>query len=139
MSDNESIVSFSEDISTAEAPPALPASEYPGQITQVTKKTSQRGTEYAEVLFSISPDDFPADYDASNAPDGLVVPYRRASLEDTPNARFRLRRFCEAIGAPMSKEMDLNDWVGLTAKLTLEASEWEGVPRNEITKVAPAD
>jgi len=140
IDDNEglpSILSFSEDIADAEAPEPLPVGEYVGQIIATEVRMSQRDTKYVAVTFSIAPDEYPADYDMANAPDGKQVVYRRVSAEDDRQSRFRMRQFCEAIGAAMSKQINPQDWLGLEARLTIEHDEYEGVNRENITRVNP--
>lgn len=138
MSEEEmSIVEFSEDISQAEAPEPLPVGEYPATIRAVKVMLSQRGTKYAAVSFMVSPDEFPADYPVENAPDGKTIVYRRCSLEDNPQARYMLRNFCEAIGAAASKRIDVNEWIGLDAVINIEHDEYEGVKREQISRVNP--
>lgn len=138
MADDEmvSIIEFSSDIADAEAPPALPVGEYPAAIREVDVKTSTNsGNMYAAVSFHISPDEFPADYPTDIAPDGKVIVYRRLVLEDDARSRYNLRKFCEAVGAPMSKRIDVNDWVGLECKIRVAHGTWEGIVREEIESV----
>ena len=130
-----SIVEFSEDISEAEAPEPLPTGEYPATIRQAEIKISQRGTKYAAVTFVVSPDEYPADYPAENAPDGKVIVFRRCSMEDNPQARYMLKNFCDAIGATASKKIDVNEWVGLDATIEIDHDEYEGVVREQIKRV----
>lgn len=132
------IVEFSEDIAEAEQPEPLPEGEYAAEIMAAEIKESQRGTRYAAVSFMISPDEYPADYPMENAPDGKMIVYRRVGMEDTPQARFMLRRFCEAIGSPMARQIDVSQWVSLYAKVHVQHGEWEGVVREEIDKVEAA-
>lgn len=136
--DTMTIVEFSEDIADAEAPEPLPVGEYPATIRAAEIKLSQRNTKYAAVSFHISPDDFPADYPADLAPDGKTVIFRRVSMEDNQQARFGLKRFLSAIGAPMSKKIDVNEWVGLDAKVQIEHDTYEGVTREQIARVNEA-
>ena len=131
-----SVIEFSDDVSTAEAPPALPAGEYVAEVRKAEQKTSNTsGNRYAAVTFHIPPEQFPADYDASSFPDGKTLTYNMVPLEDNPSSRFRLRKFIEAIGGKGGKSVDLNDWVGLDAVLEIQPGEWEGVPREEIKRV----
>lgn len=132
-----SVVEFSEDVGDQDAPVPLPVGDYPASIKAVEVKNSQRDTKYAAVTFHISADAFPADFTEGD-PDGETIIYRRVPLEDTPRARFALRRFCEAIGATPSKRIDVNEWVGLEAVVTVGNSEYEGMPRAEISKVSKA-
>lgn len=138
--DNEdevgSILDFSENISDAEAPEPLPDREYPATIQKAEMKTSDRtGSRYIAVTFKINVDDYPADYDANNAPDGTTLMYMRLSAEDNVQSRYRMRKFIEAIGAKGGKRIDLQEWIGLTAKITTKAEEYEGVKRAAIVKV----
>jgi len=136
-----SIVEFSEDISEAEAPPPLPISDYEADIRSAVQKISTTsGNRYAEIGFHIDVDQFPADYDVENAPDGKLIMYRRLTLTDDRAGRYRVRMFCETIGAePPSTKLDLAGWVGLRAKVSVDHSEYEGVTREEIAKVSAID
>lgn len=138
---NEMMYEFSEDISTATPPPPLPIATYEAEIRQVEPKVSNTsGSRYAAVHFVILPDQFPADFEAAeDYPEGVNIIYRRVSLEDDRNSRARLRSFLEAIGAPMGKSIDLSDWIGHTARVSVASSEWDGNLRNEITSVSAAD
>lgn len=131
-----SILDFSSDISDAEAPVALPAGDYPAKIISAEVGTSQSsGKRRVDVTFRIQPEDFPADYeDAESFPDGKDVHFY-VGVEDNKAALYRLRKFCEAIGAPMSSRLDVNDWVGKSAIMTIEPDEYEGVERERARKV----
>jgi hypothetical protein len=133
--DNVSIIEFSDDIATAEAPEPLPVGVYPADIKGVAIKESAKGTKYAAVSFYVSPDDYPVDYPLENAPDGTTLVYRRISLEDNPGSRFRLRQFIESIGAVASKRIDVTEWIGLTARVSVVHDEYEGIKRSQIDKV----
>jgi hypothetical protein len=131
----ESIVEFSEDIANAEAPEPLPEREYPAQISKATKEISAaKGTLYAKVFFRINEEDYPADYDVNNAPGGKEVMHI-IGLEDNAQSRHRVRKFCEAIGAPMSRRINVAEWVGLDAKITIKHDTYEGVVREKVQKV----
>lgn len=129
------VVEFSEDISEAEQPEPLPAGTYPATIAAAEIKLSQRNTHYAAVSFSVKVEDFPADYPVENAPDGKTIVYRRCSMEDNPQARYMLRKFCEAIGAPMSRSVDVGEWQGMAANIVIEHDTYEGVTREQIVRV----
>ena len=111
--------------------------KYTGIVRGAEVKMSQRDTRYAAVSFHVSPDQFPADFKDGN-PDGQTLVYRRVSLEDTPQARYGTRRFIEAIGAPLSKKVDVTEWIGNEASLEVEHETWEGVTRAQIVRVAAA-
>lgn len=133
-----SIIEFDEDISQAEAPVPLPVGDYPAEVRGATRKTSQNsGNEYAAVQFFISSDAYPADY-TEGEPDGAILTFNRVSLQNTPGSRHRLRKFLEALGAPAGKKIDLNDWVGRTAIVTVQHDTYEGETRAAIGKVSAA-
>lgn len=130
-----SIVEFSENIADAEEPEPLPESEYPAEITAAEVKTSAtKGTKYASVTFRIQEQDYPADFPAENAPGGKNVRFM-VGMEDNPPARFRLKRFLEAVGAPRSKRINVTEWIGLSAKVTIKHDEYEGVVREQVARV----
>lgn len=128
-----SVISFSEDLETAEPVPPLPAGDYIAEIRNVEAKDSQRGTKYAAVSFMITPDQYPADYEGN--PDGELLIYRRVMLDDNPRNRFALKTFIQNIGATLGKRVDLNSWIGLRARVTLKHTTYEGTTRAEIDRV----
>ena len=131
-----SIIEFSEDIAQQQAPVPLPARSYPAIVRTVEAKTSQKGNRYASVGFFVAPEAYPADYPTEEAPDGTTLYYQRLSLEDTAPSRYRLRKFCEAIGAPMSKRVDLNEWINLTATINVKHDTYQGETRAQIESVS---
>ena len=131
----DSIVDFSEDLSDVEAPAPLPKGNYTGVIRTATKKVSkERGTKFAEIMFVISSDQYPADY-TDGDPNGTTIAYRRVSLEDNPRARYGTRLFIESIGAPLGKRIDLTEWAGLEANVEVDHETYEGVDRPIIRRV----
>lgn len=134
---NESIIEFSEDISEAEAPDPLPERDYPATITAVERKTSAKGNDYLSVMFRIEEEDYPADYDPNNNPGGAQIMHM-LGLDDNARVRHRMRKFCEAIGAPMSRRLNTSEWIGQSAKITIKHDTYEGVTREKIAKVEPA-
>jgi|SRR6478609_10998170 len=135
MSELGSILEFSESIADAEAPVALPAGDYPAKIVAADVGTSaSSGKARVDITFRIQPEDFPADYeDAGSFADGKDV-HAYVSVEDSKSVRFRLKKFCEAIGAKMSARLDVNEWIGKSAIITIEQDEFEGVPRERFRK-----
>tara|TARA_R100000306_G_C4277056_1_gene93118 strand:+ start:142 stop:561 length:420 start_codon:yes stop_codon:yes gene_type:complete len=129
-----SIVEFSSDLSKAEAPEPLPVGEYEANITAAEIKTSQKGTRYAEIRWNVSPDQYPADY-GDGSPNGATLIYRRVSLEDNPQARWGTRQFIDAIGAPLGKKVDVNEWVGMDAVVEVDHETYEGVTRATVKRV----
>jgi len=138
MSEESSIIDFSDDISEAEAPEPLPVGSYPARILAAEVKISGKGTKYAATTFYINVDDYPADFPVENAPDGCTIIFRRVGMEDNAQSRFGLKRFLSAIGAPMASRIDCNDWLDLEATVEVDHDEWQGVNRAQITNVSEA-
>lgn len=132
-----SIIEYSEDISTAEAPEPLPVGDYPAEIRAAERKTSAKGNPYGAVTFFIAPENYPADFTQGD-PDGMSLAFNRVPVDDTPAARYRMRKFCEAIGAPTGSRVDMNEWIGLTAVVSITHDTYEGETRAVISKVNPA-
>jgi hypothetical protein len=138
MSEAPSILTFSEDISSAEPPVPLPVGDYPAEIRGAVVKTSQKGNQYVSVTFFVAPEHYPADFTDGNA-DGELLTYNRLQYDDSPRGRHRMRKFTDAIGAKnKGNEIDINDWVGSTAILAVAEEEWEGEPRAVIAKITAA-
>lgn len=132
-----SIVEFSIDLNKQEAPEPLPSGKYTGVIRNAEVKESQRGTLYAAVSFHIGADQYPPDF-KDGSDEGITLVYRRVGLEDNPQSRYGAKRFIEAIGAPLSKKIDVSEWVGMEAALDVEHDTYEGVTRAVISRVHPA-
>jgi hypothetical protein len=138
MSDMGSIIEYTEDLASAEAPQALPAGDYLAEITGAEIGTSQTsGKSRVDVTFRIKPEDFPADYvDADSFADGKSVHFYPSAEPDKAN-KFRMRNFVEAIGAKLNvKKLDVNDWIGKTAIISIIPDEYEGVERERIKSVS---
>ena len=130
-----SIMEFSVDLADQEAPPPLPVGQYPAEVMGAVRKTSQTsGNDYAAVSFKISADQYPADF-TEGEPDGTTLTYNRVVLEDSARARYRVRKFCEAIVAPLGRSVDLNDWLGMTATVEVVHETYEGEERAVIKSV----
>ena len=137
MSDQMSIIEYDEDLSSAEAPVPLPVGDYPAEIRSAERKTSAAGNEYINVTFHISPEAYPADY-TEGSEDGQVLTFGRLSPENTQRARWNMKKFCESIGVTLGKSLDLNDWIGQSAIVTVAHDTYEGETRPQIKKVNPA-
>jgi len=133
--DASSIMEYSEDISEAEAPIPLPEREYIATIKKTEQKVSGKGNKYIQVSFYVSPEEFPIDFDESNAPDGVILSYNRITLSDDIRGRYRMNQFCKSIGAPMGIQINFNDWIGLEARVKVTHQDYEGEKQASIEKV----
>lgn len=138
MVDNElgSVIEYQDDLAEAEAPSALPPGDYPGQISNVTiAHSNNSGRLQAKVDFLIKPEDYPADYEDADAyPDGKTVSTYIPAEQDKAS-RWRMRQFCEAIGAKLSAKLDVTDWIGKTATLKITNEEYQGINRERLNSV----
>lgn len=144
MSDEvKSIIEYEDDLDAAEAPALLPKGDYMAEIRGAEKKESKNPndkgvhTEYVNVTFYISPDSYPADF-AEGDPDGVILSYGRLNPANTVKARFGMKKFCEKIGAPLGKKLDLNDWIGKSAIVTIGHEPWDGMDQMRITGIKGA-
>ena len=130
---------FSQDISTQEAPPPLPKGKYLASISSVEAKVSTNsGNTYADIVFTIAPDQFPADYSAIQQ-DALNIHYRSLVLsKDDARSRYNIKQFCEKLRVPVSRKLDLNDMLGKAAMLTIDHRTYQGVDQPEIKGIEPA-
>lgn len=137
MSEVRSIIEYDVDLDEAEAPVPLPKGDYVAEIRGAEQKTSGKGNEYINVTFFIPADQYPADYTEGNA-DGTILSYGRLSPENTVRARYQMKKFIESIGGTLGRSVDLNAWLGLSAKVTVVNEDYEGTPQAKIAKVSEA-
>ncbi len=131
-----SIVEYSNDIASQEAPPALPPGDYPAEIVGADQKVSANsGNNYLALTLMINPNDYPADFIEGDA-DGTRLSYNRLLLEDTPRARWRVRQFYEAVGiTPPGRQLDTSDLMGLQVSVKVKHTQFEGETRAEIDRI----
>lgn len=134
---NGSILEFSEDIADAVAPEPLPVGEYPATVENVEMRTSNTsGRDYLAVGLRVARDDLPPDFDEDNAyPDGVMLNYNRLLAEDNPRARYQMKKFCQAIGAEMGKQIDTQTWIGMGCRVSITHRSWEGEQQPNITRI----
>lgn len=141
MSDSSNmptVFDYDQNIADAEAPPPLPLGTYRGVIKAVEVVASKKdpSSYNAKVTFHISPDQYPATYSEGD-PDGFSL-FQYVALGNKPITRFMLRKFCEAIHAPMGRQIDTTQWIGLDAMVKVTHEEYEGrfnarIDRNGLT------
>jgi len=124
----ESILEYSEDVSEAEAPEPLPVGVYPCTVREAKRQDSKAsGNPMIVLQVVVAAEDFPAEFEgAESYPDGVPLTSYHG-CQDNAKERFRVRKLCEAFGVPMSKRLDLNDFMMKTASVTLEHEPFEGI------------
>lgn len=120
---------------------ALPEGLYPAECQDVEVRHSEKVPNgFLYIQFRISPEDFPADYDVGNAPEGLSVVYASVKIPDATNRRTvkPFKRLAEAFGSDISSaEFDPQEWVGKQVQVLLRKSEYQGSEVNNVDSVAP--
>lgn len=136
MSEHDLIVNYSDDITNAERPEPLPIGQYNFEIRSVEIAVSGKGMPYAVPKYFIDPSQYPADF-IDGDPDGTTI-RGFVSLEDNKVSRARMRKFCEAIEAPMGVTLDLNEWNGLNGIVDIVHQEYEGEIQANAKKISAA-
>ncbi len=136
------VITFSDSIADAEAPLPIPEGVFPAEVRDVKFKVRNSGKRGLDVYFHIKPEDYPASFPVTEAPDGVTLVFRRLSVEDTKQNRYNLKRFLQNIGAPpvgaTLDEETLASWKGLETKIVIKHGEWEGNVRPEIERIVAA-
>lgn len=128
-----SVIEFDEDLNGVEAPKPLPMGTYDATIqsAEVTKSKSDR--PMVKVSFLISADQYPADFTDGNPNGTILTKFLMADM--SAQSKFAMKRFCMAIGAPMSNQVDVNSWIGLPAKVEVINELYEGNLTARLNKV----
>ena len=118
----------------------LPNGTYPAEIRSVEEKYSEGVPGgYYKMALRIDPDDFPADYDPANAPEGVQVVWASLKRPD-PNERRTIRpfkQFIKAVGGDLkAAEFNTDDWVGQHVQVLLTVSEYQGALVNNVQGVS---
>lgn len=139
MAELGTIVEFDDDISDATEPKPIPVGDYIGTITKagIVQAKSDPTKSYVAVAFFIPPEQYPADF-LDGSPEGMTLIYRRLQNDSAPRTKWQWKQFCQAIGAPTSRKMDVAEWVGRSARITVSHEDYEGSPRAQINKVSMA-
>lgn len=116
------ILEYSVPIEEQERPPVLPIGDYRATITGVELKHGKdSGRPYLNVKFTVGPDDQPADFvEELGTGQPINVFYMLFGAENTPPSRFQMRQFCEALGAPMGREIPFKQFLNLEARVSIE-------------------
>ena len=117
----------------------LPQGRYRAEVRDVEMRVSEKlPNGYFLVQFVVDPADYPADYDANNAPEGVILSYARVrvpSLEDRRATR-PFKAFLTALGIDASgAALNTDDWIGRQAVLLVSVSEYQGAPVNNVESV----
>ena len=136
-----SLIEFSSDISSAEAPPPLPANEYPGIIEKAELATAQTsGNRILRLYIRIPADAYPVDY-VDGDEEGTLLLFGRTVIGDTPTLRYRLRKVADCCGVTINSNLDeakVGEFVNQPVRVHVSNSEYEGEMRAQIDRLLPA-
>ena len=134
MTELSSVIEFDEDLNNVEAPNPLPAGQYSATILSAEPMMSKNGEhKMAKVTWSIPAEEYPADYVDGNPAGTQLTQY--LMLDNTARAKFALKRFVQAIGAPLSNTVDLTTWLGLAARVEVTNEPFEDTLTARLKKV----
>lgn len=159
-----SIETFVVDLSTVADPDPLPVRTYEATVTEISINLSKNsGKPTLKALYFISPDQYPVDFDADNAPDGVTMAnYSSANCGTPPEAKqptklglARYRRLFETHGLPIPRlALDpredlggawaptadtLSVFIGSRVLVSVVHEAYEGRMQAKIGSVAPID
>jgi len=136
-----SIIRFDSDISEMAEYEPLPNGVYRATVIDVEERSNEKTPKgFLTTTLRVSPDDYPADYDANNAPDGVNVVMGYLALPDAENRRTvgPFKKFLMALGiAPKGSQFETSDMIGAETQVHLVRGEFQGALVNNIQGVSP--
>jgi hypothetical protein len=134
-----SVAEFSSDVSTQEAPPALPPGMYPAVVTAAVLKRSKSNPDNVllDLEFTIDPSAFPPDFTENSEPQKLHW-MRNTVNKDTARERFQLRQLGEKLRVHIGRKLDANDFMGKQANLKVKNEPYQGMNRASIDAIEAA-
>lgn len=133
------LIKLSGDLSEMEEYQPLPAGPYRAEIREVEIKHSEKvPTGYIYMKLLVHPDDFPADYDRENAPEGVSVTYANVKVPDASNRRTigPFKKLLKAVGMEaQGSEFDPSAWIGQECQVFLTVNEYQGAFTNNVDSV----
>lgn len=136
-----SIIDLDVNIEEMEEFEPLPEGQYLAHIRTVEIATSEKIPEgFIKVVFQIDTDQYPADYDVANAPEGSVLTYSRVRLPNSGNRRSvnGFNSFLSTIGVKAKgNTFDMEKWVGKEVLLLVKRDVYQGQPTNQVVAISP--
>ena len=131
------VLELDENLDDVEEPELLPPAWYRAEVRGVELRDNQAGTgKYYDVEFVVQPNNFPADYDTENYPDGFITHYRllrKPRSGADRRAVTNIRKFMQKLGVSTSTNIiDPNEWVGKEARLKIIHNKYQGETREQI-------
>ena len=135
------LIELDTNLADVEKPPELPPGLYTGEIQDVQVATSQKGNQYFNIKFHISPSEIPAEMQ-DDFEDGADMFYNRIIKPKGKDRRalFNLKNFVEKLGLSTdTTTIDPNEWMGQSARLKVVHGTYQGDKRAEIKSIEAAD
>lgn len=140
MTDEVSMFEFSQDLADAKKPPLLPIGEYNATVIKaVPGFKEETGNRWLNISYRISPDNYPADYDASFDPEGKVVFYMTKPLKDDARGRYNASELLKAHGLPGGRGLNPNDLIGQSARVRIVHDNYGGEAKEKVASVQVAE
>lgn len=120
----------------------LPPGGYPFTVTLAETRTSEKGNDFYYCTLQIHPDDYPADYDVANAPEGANITYARMQKPDPKNRRSitAVKNWFKALGmSTKTSKINPAEWEGKQGKVILKYGKFNNQPTNEIVAIEALD
>lgn len=133
------IIKLSANLDDMQEYEPLPAGPYVAELRDIEVRFSEKQPNgYLYCQFRIDPSDYPLDYDAANAPDGLFVVYARIQIPDPLNRRTvaPFKAFMKSLGVdPKGDSFDPSEWAGKNVQLLLSKNVYQGQDVNNVDAV----
>jgi RNase P/RNase MRP subunit p30 len=136
-----SIIELGSKIEEMEEYEPLPEGQYIATIRSVEIKHSEKLPHgYFNIQMLVEPEQYPADYDAANNPEGTPLTYARVQVPTSENRRSvnTFRKFLAVLGMePKGDKFSTEDWVNKEVQVLLKRTEYQGNPTNNVESVMP--
>ena len=135
-----SIITLATNLADMEEYEALPDGPYKAEVRDVEVRFNEKNPNgYIYLAMLVHPENFPADYDPANAPEGVTVVYSSVRVPDPANRRT-VKPFKNLVKAVTGKEatgteFDPEDWKGKEITALLKRGEYNGGPVNNVEAV----
>lgn len=131
------MISLSQNIDDMPEYEPLPSGPYPAEVRHVEVAHSEKiPTGYIKMALMVDPSDYPADYDASNAPEGVPLTYARVRIPTEDRRTVRpFKMLLAALGVSGGSSFDPGEWVGKQVQVLVSRSEYQGALVNNVETV----
>lgn len=134
-----SIIELTENLGGMEEYEPLPNGVYNAELQNIELRSNEKTPNgFLTCYFRIAPSEYPADYDAANAPEGVLVTHGYTPIPDPTNRRTvrPFRNLLEALGVRQDgKSFNPSDWIGRQVQLLITRGEYRGALVNNVEAI----